>query len=102
MCDRDPRFSKFTLTKAAPGDADEFWKCGDKPKEGCAAGRAKVALLIMVLGFVMERVNIGASDFLDYFRSFEVAGDSEGAASTLLAVRAVADAIDLGFARNGD
>ena len=61
-----------------------------------------MTLLLVVLCLVMKRVGVGATDLFDDPGSLEVAGDSEGTTCALLAVRAVTNAVDLGFARHCD
>jgi hypothetical protein len=94
--------SEFYFAKAATCDSNKVGECRNVPEEGCPTGRAEVTLLLVILRLVVKRVDVGATDLLHDSGSLEVAGDSESATRALLAVCAVADAVDLRLTRYGD
>ena len=102
LADRVRGFGKTSICKAAACDADLFGKHRHEPEEGGATDRAEVALLVLVLRRVVKRIDIRFARATYDGGSIEVSRDSEGATSSALAVRAVADAMHGGQRIHGD
>ena len=83
--------------KTAARNADFFGQGAHEPKQrGAAVGAAVGALvpgLIMILGCVVEGVNLGFTDALRHRRLIEISRDAIRAPGSAFAIRAVANAV---------
>ena len=87
------RFWKTAICEAATGNPDLLWKDRHEPEESGAADCTEVPFLVLVLRRVMKRIDVGLTRSPGNRSSIKVGRNSERAAGSALAVRAMANAM---------
>lgn len=96
------RFGQGAGSKAAASNADAVGQRRDKPEQGRAAAWAEVALLVVLAGLMVEGVHRRRPGLLHHGRAVKVGRNAKGTAGALLAVRAMAHAVQNGRGVDAD